>query len=1092
MHKKSPPLTATILAVLMAAATLPAQNFSPVAITPGSYTQDIIVENTTAAPQPYAYNCAQGSGLNLSGDYTLFEQGLYNGYSYGMPPHGSTFTHKSNPNIQFVMPPDYTVNNCMFIDSSVTFGTLTLDTATAATNLSILCTSGGGSTTVDYTVNHADFSTETGTITIGDWWNGANFAWTNSGRVYQSGAYNNIGAADGNPRLYSSEITLTNTSPVVSIDFSYSSGSGHAGIYAVSGNAGGSSWTPIPVGGFNYQVIVAADFPLTATMDQGTNTLYSGNLNTWFEKGYATPAGYPDSGLPHPGEFLTNVLHSTRVYQMASDYAANNAILIDTNHQTANITPISPAAYTAFAILTAGGNIGGGNIMTNMIIMQHENGVSETNLFFAYDWFATNSQIAYVAGGRVNMGARTLNNLASPVTLANNPKLFESTFGLADAGSPVTNIIVKYLAAPGVNSTTYILAVSATAGAVAPAIAAQPSRINVFEGGTTNMPVTLSAGDAPLSYQWQQNNVDVSDGGAFSGATTSDLTVANASFSESGNYQLIITNAAGAITSAPIVLTVMSTNPDVTLPGDLVAAYQPNGGSSPGTQGPANAINNTTAKYLNFGANGGAPFFGPVGFVVTPSQGSSIVTGVRVYAANDSEGRDPVDYTLEGSTDGTNFTFISSGALSLHGDRNGDGNPLNPIAQSLAEANFANATGYSSYRVSFSNVKDPDNANSMQLAEVELLGTLLASSPMIVVDINPSNVTAFVGLTTTLNITASGTPPLYYQWKLNSADVPDATNTSYAFPTLAGTNEYSCTVSNAVGPAVSSSTATVVGVELTPTTTFAVNFHNAQNFAAGVAFGYQHIEYVGQGAYVDAGNDTWNGWLNNDGFAAPAMTSGDILTPIALTLTNVGFNSGGIYNAPYPDGAGGNTLQGMPGFVMGQNAAVNNNNVGGFILSSVPEGSYDLYLYGANYDNDRGANFTVGGNTLTANNDPSVNGTHPGTNFMEGLNYVVFHNLAPDTNGVISGTWDGIFTNPNTGQSGEGCFNGLQLVKVPGDVVLTITPNGSDVIVSWSPDIGELQAADVVTGTYTNVVGATSPYTNTPSASEQYFRVKVQ
>jgi len=31
-----------------------------------------------------------------------------------------------------------------------------------------------------------------------------------------------------------------------------------------------------------------------------------------------------------------------------------------------------------------------------------------------------------------------------------------------------------------------------------------------------------------------------------------------------------------------------------------------------------------------------------------------------------------------------------------------------------------------------------------------------------------------------------------------------------------------------------------------------------------------------------------------------------------------------------------------------------------------------------------------------------------------------------------------------------------------------------------------------VTGTYTNVVGATSPYTNTASGTQSYFRVKVQ
>jgi hypothetical protein len=59
----------------------------------------------------------------------------------------------------------------------------------------------------------------------------------------------------------------------------------------------------MPVSGFNRLVIVLAAFPLTATMDQGTNTIYNAaGMNTWFGQGYAAAAaGYPDSGLPHPG-----------------------------------------------------------------------------------------------------------------------------------------------------------------------------------------------------------------------------------------------------------------------------------------------------------------------------------------------------------------------------------------------------------------------------------------------------------------------------------------------------------------------------------------------------------------------------------------------------------------------------------------------------------------------------------------------------------------------------------------------------------------------------------------------------------------------
>src|SRR5262249_19623446 len=48
-------------------------------------------------------------------------------------------------------------------------------------------------------------------------------------------------------------------------------------------------------------------------------------------------------------------------------------------------------------------------------------------------------------------------------------------------------------------------------------------------------------------------------------------------------------------------------------------------------------------------------------------------------------------------------------------------------------------------------------------------------------------------------------------------------------------------------------------------------------------------------------------------------------------------------------------------------------------------------------------------------------------------------------------------------------------------VRLAISKVGNNVVLTWP--LGTLQAAPLVTGTYTNVTGATSPYTNTVSSS---------
>lgn len=63
---------------------------------------------------------------------------------------------------------------------------------------------------------------------------------------------------------------------------------------------------------------------------------------------------------------------------------------------------------------------------------------------------------------------------------------------------------------------------------------------------------------------------------------------------------------------------------------------------------------------------------------------------------------------------------------------------------------------------------------------------------------------------------------------------------------------------------------------------------------------------------------------------------------------------------------------------------------------------------------------------------------------------------------------------------------------VPGTapVRLSIAKYANEVVLTWPT--GTLQGAPDVSGTYTNIVGATSPYTNTVSGARGFFRVKVQ
>ncbi|HTH49164.1 MAG TPA: LamG-like jellyroll fold domain-containing protein [Candidatus Limnocylindria bacterium] len=144
---------------------------------------------------------------------------------------------------------------------------------------------------------------------------------------------------------------------------------------------------------------------------------------------------------------------------------------------------------------------------------------------------------------------------------------------------------------------------------------------------------------------------------------------------------------------------------DITQPGDPIVASSNN---TPGSEGVANVIDNGPAKYLNFdGAHQH-----PTGFTVTPSVGSSIVTGITIQSANDSPERDPATYTLEGSNDGTNFTTISFGDVPAFSDR-----------FVTVRVDFTNNFAYKAYRVTFPTTA-MDNGCCMQVAEVELLGNV--------------------------------------------------------------------------------------------------------------------------------------------------------------------------------------------------------------------------------------------------------------------------------------------------------------------------------------------------------------------------------
>jgi hypothetical protein len=83
----------------------------------------------------------------------------------------------------------------------------------------------------------------------------------------------------------------------------------------------------------------------------------------------------------------------------------------------------------------------------------------------------------------------------------------------------------------------------------------QPLSATNLPGTTANFTAIVS-GSPPLTYRWFLNDSALLDGGRLSGASSDRLQITTVDFTDSGNYSLVVSNAAGVVTSAVARLSV--------------------------------------------------------------------------------------------------------------------------------------------------------------------------------------------------------------------------------------------------------------------------------------------------------------------------------------------------------------------------------------------------------------------------------------------------------------------------------------------------------------------------------------------------------
>jgi len=218
------------------------------------------------------------------------------------------------------------------------------------------------------------------------------------------------------------------------------------------------------------------------------------------------------------------------------------------NNQFANYVLLagvngSTSGSTRGATSQSGEPVHGGANATNSIWYYW---VAPTNGPFVFDTFGSsfNTTLAIYEG--TNVTALTLvgsddNGGANGTSRLNFNAAIGATYRIAVAG---------------VNGAQGVVRLS-WSGPTPPFITQEPVGTNAMAGSVFSIR-TLAGGTQPLSFQWRHQTSDLADNKNLSGALTDKITFHNLQPSQSGNYVVVITNAYGAVTSAPAYVIVLN------------------------------------------------------------------------------------------------------------------------------------------------------------------------------------------------------------------------------------------------------------------------------------------------------------------------------------------------------------------------------------------------------------------------------------------------------------------------------------------------------------------------------------------------------
>lgn len=324
---------------------------------------------------------------------------------------------------------------------------------------------------------------------------------------------------------------------------------------------------------------------------------------------------------------------------------------------------------------------------------------------------------------------------------------------------------------------------------VAPVITAHPQTAIVSAGISVKLTVVASGVPSP-TYQWRFNGINIP------GATGDTYEIASASSSVAGDYDVIVSNRAGSVTSlvAQVVVGLPIENASFEAdifdvwPGYISGNFPITGWSALGGHG----INPVSDGRSPFADNGTIPHGNQVAFMQADGTMSQVVKGFTVgaeyYVHYYENARTTVTIPGLEVKVGEITVVPSHSVVPVRG-----GNSYYEVSSEVFVAQS------SEMPLMFTKSSPEGGDCTVLIDNVAIVQIPPGTKPTITSQ--PKSITVYLGDPASFTVGAIGSLPLKYQWYFNGQPIAGATEKTYTIPSIRLMNEgeYTVVVSNNFG-----------------------------------------------------------------------------------------------------------------------------------------------------------------------------------------------------------------------------------------------------------------------------------------------------